>query len=87
MAWLAYNAENDGVGCDERPEEVATIFEDTVGTWAKVHDRGRPMYVDPRAVYWIAPDEEEIEKETNTQWAAAEAEREGKEIEEKQHAR
>lgn len=65
MAWLAYNAENDGVGCDERPEEVAAIFDDTVGTWAKLHDRGKPMFVDPRAVYWICPDDEEIEKDTN----------------------
>jgi hypothetical protein len=87
VAWLAYNAENDGVGCDERPEEVAAIFEDTVGTWAKLHDRGKPMFVDPRAVYWICPDDEEIEKDTNLEWAAANAEAERKDAEDKDHAR
>lgn len=83
MSWLAYDSNGGGVGCDERPAAVVEVFDACVGMWAELHDRGKPMFVDPRAVYWIAPDNEEVEKDTNKEFAAAEAEREGKAIEER----
>jgi hypothetical protein len=80
VAWVVLSAGGDGVGVDETPEAVIDMFESTTDDWVRLHDRGRATFVDPKAVYAVWPDDEEIEKEANIQLAAEAAAREGKEV-------
>lgn len=80
MAWVTFNALGDGVGVDETPVEVIQIFDANSSDWVELHDRGRPLFVDERAVYAVWADDEEIEKEANLKLAAEVAVREGTEV-------
>lgn len=59
MAWIALDPAGEGLGVDERPPQVMEALEDNFSGWLELHDRGLPVFVEARMIYYIEPDVEE----------------------------